>query len=218
MKIQFLGHASFLITTDAGTRIVTDPFDPAAYVGRLSYRAFDEPADVVTQSHEHGDHSGTSTVKGCPVIIKGAGKFKANEVEFLGVETYHDCSRGAERGRNTVFVMAVDGMRVAHFGDLGHVLTADQAAEIGAVDIALIPVGGYYTIDAAKAWEVAGQVSAQIVIPMHFANEKCLFPIAGVDEFTAGKPRVTREGVTTLEIRAEDIPAEMTIVVLEPTL
>lgn len=217
-KIQFLGHSSFLITTGAGTRIVTDPVDPRGYEGRLMYRAFDEPADVVTQSHDHADHSGISTVKGHPVIIKGAGKFKANEVEFLGVETYHDSVRGAERGRNTVFIMKVDGLHIAHFGDLGHVLKADQAAQIGAVDIALMPVGGYYTIDAAQAWQVAEQVSAQIVIPMHFSNEKCKFPITGVDEFTAGKPRVIRRRKTTLEITAKDIPAEMTIVVLEPTL
>ena len=143
---------------------------------------------MVTLSHEHKDHSGVGVVTGCPIIIRGNGKFIAKEVEFLGVATYHDDERGEKRGGNTVFVISVDGLRIAHLGDLGHVLTSDQAAEIGNVDIALVPVGGNYTIDAAQAWKVAGQIDAQMIIPMHYSSEKCLFPIAGVEDFIADKP------------------------------
>ena len=156
MIIRFLGHASFLITTAAGTRILTDPFDPADYGDEFTYGAFTGPVEVITLSHEHRDHSGYRKIKGSPVIIKGEGKFGAEDAEFLGVATYHDSSQGAQRGRNTVFVISADGLRIAHMGDLGHVLTADQAAEIGNVDVALIPVGGYYTIDAEQAEKVAG--------------------------------------------------------------
>lgn len=218
MKIQYLGHASFLITTDAGTRVVTDPFDPAAYEGKMTYRAFNEPADAITLSHEHKDHSGAHVVTGSPVIIKGNGRFMAKEVGFLGVGTYHDAEHGAKRGGNTVFVISVDGLRIAHMGDLGHVLTADQAAEIGSVDVALVPVGGFYTIDAEQASRVAEQISARIVVPMHYSNPKCSFPIAGVEDFTAGKTNVTREGGTTLEVSAADLPSSPRIVVLEPAL
>ena len=158
MKIQYLGHASFLITTNAGTRIVTDPFDPALYPDTLTYKAFNEPADIVTISHDHKDHSAAHVVKNSPLIIRGGGKFVACEVEFLGVETYHDDSRGSKRGKNTAFVISVDGLKIVHLGDLGHILTADQAAEIGAVDITLIPVGGFYTIDACQAAKVAAQL------------------------------------------------------------
>lgn len=218
MKIEYLGHASFLLTTDAGTRIVTDPFDPEAYKDKLKYRAFREPADIVTVSHDHGDHNAAHMIVGSPIIIKGNGKFLAKEVEFLGVGTYHDNEHGAQRGGNTVFIMSVDDLRIAHMGDLGHVLTGDQAAAIGNVDIALVPVGGFYTIDAAQAWEVAGQIDAQVVIPMHYRNEKCDFPIAGVEEFIKGRPRVMREGVTTFEIDRSHMPEEQCAVVLEPSL
>jgi len=218
MKIEYLGHASFLLTTDAGTRIVTDPFDPEAYKDSLRFRAIREPADIVTLSHEHGDHSAAHLVSGSPIIIKGNGKFIANEVEFAGIGTYHDDSQGARRGGNTVFVISVDGLRIAHLGDLGHVLTADQAAEIGSVDVALVPVGGYYTIDAAQAWEVVGQIDARVAIPMHYRNEKCCFPIAGVDEFIKGRPNVMREGVSSFEIGTQNLPDERWVVVLEPSL
>lgn len=109
-------------------------------------------------------------------------------------------------------------MRIAHFGDLGHVLTADQAAEIGAVDVALIPVGGFYTIDASQAAKVTEQVEAKIVIPMHYRNEKCDFPIAGVDDFIQGKPNIIRQGSSTLEVTKGSLPVKQQIVVLEHEL
>ncbi len=218
MRIEYLAHSSFLITTKAGTRIVTDPFDPAAYPGKMAYRPFRGEADIVTISHEHSDHGKPEVVGGSPIVIKGNGKFAAKEVEFVGVATWHDKRQGSERGRNTVFVISVDGLRVAHMGDLGHVLTGDQAAEIGAVDVALVPVGGFYTIDAAEAARVADQVSAQIVIPMHYRTAKCDFPIAGVDDFLAGKPNVTRAAGSVLEVTAGSVPEEPRIVVLEHAL
>ena len=97
-------------------------------------------------------------------------------------------------------------------GDLGHVLTADQAAEIGAVDVIMVPVGGYYTIDAAQAWRVIDQLNARIAMPMHYSNDKCLFPIAGVEDFIAGRPNVVREGVSSIEVTPANLPAQQTVI------
>jgi L-ascorbate metabolism protein UlaG (beta-lactamase superfamily) len=218
MTIRFLGHSSFLITTGAGTRILTDPFDPADYGDEFNYAAFTGPVEVVTISHDHRDHSGYRKIKGSPVIIKGQGTFGAEDAEFLGVATCHDAAQGAQRGANTVFVISADGLRIAHMGDLGHVLTADQAAEIGNVDVALIPVGGYYTIDAEQAGRVAEQVDANIVIPMHYLTDKCSFPIAGVEEFVRGKANVSRPGRSLLKVTKESLPSERQIVVLKHEL
>lgn len=218
MKIQFLGHSSFLIITVAGTRILTDPYDPGAYPGTIAYDILSEPVDIVTISHEHKDHNAAHLIKGSPVIIRGSGKFGADEVDFLGIETYHDDAKGAKRGRNTVFVMSVDGLRLAHLGDLGHVLSADQAAEIGAVDVALIPIGGFFTIDASQAAKVASQIEAKIVIPMHYLTPKCLFNITSVDEFIDGKPNVIRQVGSILNVTADSLPKAQQIIVLEPAL
>lgn len=218
MRIQYLGHASFLLTTNAGTRIVTDPVDPDGYPGSLNYKKFNEPADIITVSHEHMDHFSLGVIEGSPIIIKGNGKFLAREVEFVGVETFHDESRGAQRGRNTVFVINVDDLIIAHMGDLGHVLTADQAAEIGAVDIALIPVGGYYTIDAKQAQKVAEQVEARVVIPMHYKTDSCNFPIEGVERFLNHKSNVRRLESSYLDVTKESLPQQQEIVVLEHAL
>jgi L-ascorbate metabolism protein UlaG (beta-lactamase superfamily) len=218
MKIQWLGHSSFLITSDSGTRIVTDPYDPTGYAGEFRYKALNQPADVVTISHEHRDHFYPAMVKGSPIIIKGAGRFIAEGIEFVGTATAHDDSGGSQRGKNTVFTFTVDGVRVCHLGDLGHVLNSDQAAEIGAVDVLLCPVGGYYTIGPDQAWEVAGQLAAKIVIPMHFKTPKLDFPITGVDDFLKGKENVTRLGKSAIETTAESLPKEREIIVLDPAL
>ncbi|NLN75939.1 MAG: MBL fold metallo-hydrolase [Armatimonadetes bacterium] len=218
MKITFLGHSSFLLTTEDGTRILTDPFDLSAYPGAMTYSPITQSAEVVTVSHGHGDHQATHLVGGDPVIIRGNGKFVAAGVEFLGVAAYHDENEGAERGENTIFILRADGLSVAHFGDLGHVLSSDQAAEVGRVDVALIPIGGFFTIDAQQAWKVAQQVDARIIIPMHYSNKKCNFPIAGVEVFLADKPKVVRQGEPTVEISPHNMPAEQTVIVLEPAL
>lgn len=219
MRIKYLGHASFVITTDAGTRVLTDPFDATEYPDKLLFDKIEEAVDVVTVSHGHRDHAGNlADLPGAPVIIRGNGKFVAEGVDFLGVETFHDSVRGGQRGGNTVYVMTADGLRVAHMGDLGHVLTSDQAAEIGAVDVVLVPVGGYYTVDAEEAARVVEQIDARIIIPMHYRNEKCLFPIAPVDDFIAGKDNVVRAERPELEISTDSLPAETQIVVLETAL
>ncbi|MCE5198944.1 MBL fold metallo-hydrolase [bacterium] len=218
MHIKYLGHSSFLITTEAGTRILTDPFDPSEYTDLMSYNPFHEAVDIITVSHGHRDHSAIHVAHGTPVVIKGNGKFGANEVDIRGVETFHDNSFGEVKGRNTVFIISVDGLRVTHMGDLGHVLTADQAAEIGATDIALIPVGGNYTIGPAQADKVAEQVEAKIVVPMHYRTEKCWFPITGVESYIDGKTNVTVMPGSVLDVTPESLPHERQIVVLKHSL
>jgi L-ascorbate metabolism protein UlaG (beta-lactamase superfamily) len=218
MKIQWLGHSSFLITSDSGTRIVTDPYTPGGYNGALGYGAFNQPADVITVSHEHADHFYPAMVKGNPVIIKSAGLFVAAGIEFEGVATAHDKSGGAERGKNVVFTFTVDDVRVCHLGDLGHILNPEQCSSIGAVDVLLTPVGGNYTIGPEQAWQNAELLAAKIIIPMHFKTPKLDFPIAGVDEFLKGKQNVTLLDSSTLELEKKEITGELEIVVLQPAL
>jgi L-ascorbate metabolism protein UlaG (beta-lactamase superfamily) len=107
---------------------------------------------------------------------------------------------------------------MCHLGDLGHVLNPDQAAEIGVVDVLLTPIGGYYTIDPEEAWEVADQLAAKIVIPMHFKTESADLPIAEVDEFLKNKPNIRQLNSSVLELRKEDVPEERQIIVLKHAL
>ena len=213
MKIKWLGHASFLITAADGTRIITDPYKTG---GGLSYGEIEETAEIVTVSHGHGDHANTVAVKGSPVVLTESGEAKG--IAFRGIATAHDDSGGSQRGANAVMCFAVDGVKVCHLGDLGHPLSSQQHAEIGEVDVLLIPVGGFFTIDAATATGVVGQIKPKVVIPMHFKNAKCDFPIAAVDDFLAGKDNVSRPGASEVEFKAGELPAATQVMVLEPAL
>lgn len=213
MKVKRLGHATFLINSDSGVRIITDPYKPDE---RLKYGEINEAADVVTVSHEHGDHNYVAAVQGDPEIVRETAKVK--EIEFKGILTYHDNDEGKQRGKNTVFCFRVDGVGVCHLGDLGHPLSDSQVAELGSVDVLLIPVGGFYTIDTRVAGQVCEQLRPKVVIPMHFGNDKCSFPIAGVDDFLKGKRDVIRPDASEVEFKRGELPEITRITVLKPAL
>lgn len=215
MKIKWLGHACFLITSRDGLRVITDPY---AVGGGINYSPIKETADVVVVSHDHGDHSNVSTVQGKPEVVKGSGTITARGIQFKGIASYHDASQGTQRGLNTVFCFAIDNMKLCHLGDLGHALDPEQVNEIGAVDILFVPVGGFYTIDASVASRVCDQLKPKVVIPMHFKTPKCDYPIAGVDDFLGGKKDVRRVGNSEADFERERIPAATEIVLLQPAL
>lgn len=149
MRIKWLGHASVLITSDLGIKIVTDPFKPGKYVtpdGNLFYDPIEESADIVAVTHDHKDHDQVGEVKGHPEIVRGseiAGKAptEVKGIEFKAIPTFHDDSGGELLGVNNVLCFKVDGLRICHNGDLGHRLTSEQLTQIGEVDILLLCVG-----------------------------------------------------------------------------
>jgi L-ascorbate metabolism protein UlaG (beta-lactamase superfamily) len=215
MKIKWLGVASFLITTENGTRIIVDPYKSGGPIKSSEYTG---PADIVAVSHEHGDHNNTVVIKGNPVIVKGAKTVEIRGIKFNGVAAFHDEVQGKKRGPNVCFYFEVDGLHVLHLGDLGHMLGDEQIKQIGPVDILLTPVGGLWAIDAATAWELAQKLHAKVVIPMHFHDERCDFPVAGVDEFLKGKKNVRMVNSSEIEFKKGELPAEIQIIVLKPAL
>ena len=218
MKIKWYGHAAFLITSAQGIRIVTDPYEPGAFDGKLSYGKIKDQVDIALVSHDHADHNDAKDLTGPPEVVKGKGAKTVKGVVVRGVATFHDPSRGSERGENTVFTFNVDGIQICHLGDLGHVLSQKELTEIGPVDILLAPVGGFFTIDAKEAAQVAESIKPKVLIPMHFKTEKCGFPIAPVEDFLKGKARVRQPGTSEAAFDKASLPAVMEIVVLTHAL
>ena len=215
MKVKWLGHSCFLITSKGGVRIITDPY---AVGGGINYSPIEETADIVVVSHGHGDHSNVSAVQGTPEVVEGSGTKTAKGIQFKGIVAYHDASQGTQRGPNTIFCFTIDDIKLCHLGDLGHVLSPEQIAEIGSVDILFVPVGGFYTIDAPVASQVCDQLKPKVVIPMHFRTPRCAYPIAGVEDFLKDKKNVRKAGVSGAEFERERLPAATEIVFLQPAL
>ncbi len=215
MNIKWLGHSCFLITSNEGLRVITDPY---AVGGGIDYSPVKETADIVVVSHDHGDHNNVSTVQGKPEVVNGSGTKTVKGIQFRGIATYHDSSQGKQRGPNTTFCFTVDNIKLCHLGDLGHVLSPGQINEIGGVDILFIPVGGFFTIDAANASQVCAQLKPEVIIPMHFKTPNCAYPIASVDDFLRGKNNVREVGSSEAEFELDKLPSTSEIVVLKPAL
>jgi L-ascorbate metabolism protein UlaG (beta-lactamase superfamily) len=218
MKIKWYGHAAFLITSDQGTKIITDPYEPGAFGGQLSYGKIKDQVDIVLTSHDHADHNYTQDLPGTPQVVKGSGSKTIKGISMKGISTYHDPSKGSERGPNTIFTLKMDNIQLCHLGDLGHLLSDKELAEIGPVDILLIPVGGFFTIDPKEATRVAEQIKPKILIPMHFKTQKCEFPIAPVEDFLKGKTNTKRPKASEASFDKATLPQQMEIVVLEHAL
>lgn len=212
MKIKWLGQSCFLITSESGIKIITDPY---AIERGLRWNKIEESADIVTVSHEHFDHNNTSAIRGDPEIIRKTAQVKG--ITFRTFPTYHDNVKGSQMGGNTIFCFEVDGVSVCHAGDLGHMLNDLQFETIGKIDVLLIPTGGTYTIDAATATQIYEKISPNVVIPMHFSCEKLISEaIATVDGFIQGKKNVIRLDSSEIEFESSRLPASTQIILLKP--
>jgi L-ascorbate metabolism protein UlaG (beta-lactamase superfamily) len=167
MYITWLGHSCFKLQDKTGSdaiTVITDPFDPI-YTGVKMAKT---EADIVTISHDHKDHDYLKGIKGDPFVVKRAGEYEYKGVFVEGIDAFHDDKKGKERGDIVVFRIDIDGVSIAHLGDLGSVLDTKQLEKLEGTDILLIPVGGKYTINSSKAIEVINQIEPRIVIPMHY--------------------------------------------------
>jgi len=177
MDINWLGHSCFRLKGKQ-TAIATDPFPPD-----LGYTLGKTAADIVTISHKDHSHSYDKGIGGEPKIITGPGEYEIKGVLIIGIATFHDADGGKVKGKNTVYLIEIDGITVCHLGDLGHVLTAEQVEEIDDVDVLLLPVGGGATINASTAAEVLRQIEPKVVIPMHYKTPVLKRELGPVDSF-----------------------------------
>ncbi len=215
MKIQWMGHASFLLTSAEGTKVLTDPYEPGGFDGAVGYGAIDLPVDLVTVSHDHADHNYVKGLKGNPRVVSGAGDKKERGIRFVGIPSFHDQRKGKDRGANTIFCWEMDEISICHLGDLGEALSASQVAQMGKVDILLDPVGGYFTIDAAQASTIVDQLKPAVVVPMHFKTKVLNFPVAKVEGFTRLHEKVRFFESSEFEITKESLPKETEIWILK---
>jgi L-ascorbate metabolism protein UlaG (beta-lactamase superfamily) len=218
VKLKWLGHSAFLLTSASGTRIATDPYKTGCFDGAVGYGPIHEACDGVTVSHEHDDHSAWQGLPGKPLLVHGTGEFTVKDVAVAGFDTAHDDAGGTKRGRNTMYRFDIDGLKVLHCGDLGEELRPSTVKAVGPVDVLLVPVGGHFTIDAAQAHGVAAAVGARVIVPMHYKTERLSFPVAGVDDFLRGQPDVRRVGKPEAEVAADVLPEKPEIWVLEHAL
>jgi L-ascorbate metabolism protein UlaG (beta-lactamase superfamily) len=207
LDLTWLGHGCFRLRGKNAVA-VTDPYPPA-----LGPKLAKLEADLVTVSHPHPNHSNVQAVRDARVI-DGPGEYEVKGITVNGVAAYHDDRKGEERGRNTVFLIEVDDVRVCHLGDLGHRLDDASLEVIGSVDILLVPVGGGNSLDASRAAEVVRQIEPRMVVPMHYAVPAVKKELEGVERFLKEMGAPETEPIQRLSVQATTGETETTIVVV----
>jgi len=217
MIITYHGHSCFKMKGKHGS-IVADPYNKSVgfSLPKLS-------ADIVTVSHDHGDHSNYGAIGGTsrrekPFIVDQPGEYEVGGNSVFGVPAFHDGQKGSSRGNNIIFSYIVDGIRICHVGDLGHELDSTTIKQIGMIDVLFICVGGVYTIGPKEAINVAHSLEPNIVIPMHYrteAHDKQTFDqVKSLNDFLQVFGSDVKP-IDKLVLNAGRLPDEMELIVLE---
>jgi len=212
MLITWHGHSEFYLEGERGFTLLTDPFD--AHVG---YPMGEYRADAVTVSHGHGDHNFVEKVKGHPVIVSEAGVWQAApDVKITAIPSFHDDAEGAKRGGNLIMKIEMEGLTLCHLGDLGVALNEAQIQALGQVDILMVPVGGYYTIDAQTASQLVHDLKPALVIPMHFKQQGVNWdwPISDGTDFLELMGAKWAEPMPLLRVTREDLSQQPPLALL----
>ena len=213
MLIRHIGHAEFLIVTESGVRIVTDPYDASC-----GYPLHKTDADIALISHHHHDHDAVENLKGEPRIIDKAGQYTPEpDVRVTAVKGFHDDEQGSKRGETLLFLIETEGLRIVHLGDLGEMLNDKQVSILHDPDVLMIPVGGFYTIDGRQAQETAARLNAKVILPMHYRTKyNAEWPISGPEVFLEGYPNEeVCEGTEALRVTKKDMMCQPKVVLFD---
>lgn len=202
MRIEYIGHSCFKVSSN-GYCVILDPYAGDTVPGLAPVA---ETANRVLCSHRHPDHCGTECVT--------LADTDACSIKVTAIDSFHDEVQGAKRGANIIHLLDDGAARLAHLGDLGCALTAEQIELLRNVDVLLIPVGGFFTIDAQQAAEIVHQLQPRMVIPMHYRSEAIGYDVIDtVDSFVKRMESVTLCGGSCVD--TEEAP-QSRVLVLQP--
>ncbi|MFP4001941.1 MAG: MBL fold metallo-hydrolase [Thermoplasmata archaeon] len=205
MRIRWHGQSCFEIGHEDKI-LITDPHDGRS----IGINPPQVKGDIIMVSHDHYDHNAVREVeKPKSKVVRGKGGKTIDDVEIMGLESYHDKDEGRRRGENTVFKFEIDGINFCHLGDLGHLPSKDLVEKIGNVDFLFIPVGGNFTIGPEEAKETVDMINPKIAVPMHFKIGGLSLDIKTLEPFLSLFPdeKTFKLGVELDFIRA-DLPKD----------
>ncbi len=210
MEITWYGHSCFRLTERGYATVVTDPYDHTA----IGYGPLKLRGNIVSVSHEAPGHNNVAAVKTKPWEIRGPGEYEIGGVFITAVQT-NGRKRSKDEKRNILCVFDYNGVTVAHLGNIRRVPSQSQIEALGTVDIALIPVGGGGSLNAAKAAEVVSLLEPGIVIPMHYATPDCKIKLDSLDKFLKEMGLSNIDPLPALKVSRSSIPSETRVVVLD---
>ena len=203
MIIQYIAHATFTIDLNDGRRIIVDPYLGMSFNGRFNYPPYVTKADFAVITHEHLDHNYLGDIENIPVVVRS--NWHDITLDIRTVTVFHDKFGGTKFGGTVgMKIIEADGLRICHMGDCGEILTDEQIEKLGRIDVLLIPVGGFYTIDGDEAFDLAQRIGARTTIPCHYLTPRCSLTLEGPERFLAHYQDFTR--LSDSRFNAECLP------------
>ena len=211
MEITWYGHSCFRLTERNYVTVVTDPFDNKV----VGYDALKLKAEIVTISHDASGHNNSDAVKGTTHVLTGPGEFEIGGVFITAVQTDSASKKAKDNIRNTIYVFDYDGITVAHLGDLQKIPTQNEIELLGTVNVALVPVGGGSSLNAAKAAEVVSMLEPNLVVPMHYSTPDTKVDLDSLNKFIKEMGLSKQDAQASLKVSRSSLPSETHVVVLE---
>jgi len=212
MELTWYGLSCFRLVERGMISVVTDPYYPATGLPKLDLKA-----DVVTVSHDARGHNFIKAVKNTRRIIRGPGEYEIGGVFITGIRMRSIEDNNGKEKANTLYVFRFGDVCVAHLGDLADVPSQRQIEDLGAVDIALVPVGGGGTLNLSQAAEVISLVEPSIVVPMHFKTYEKGPKLRTVSGFLKEMGIGKQEALPTLKVTKSSLLEETQVIVLDPS-
>ncbi len=214
MIIEWFGHSFFSLRSESNTVILIDPYDST-----VGYEQPKLSCDCVLMTHQHDGHNAADeVVLGKCEKISAPGQYTVGNAKIYGYETFHDKSEGADRGKNIIYKVVMDGASILHLGDLAHVLSDELVEELGSIDVLMIPVGGTFTIDAKEALEIIDKLTPNMILPMHYLTDrtdKNIAPIHAFTDLANVHYDVSRTGRNSIVVDKRDMKKRTRIFLLE---
>jgi L-ascorbate metabolism protein UlaG (beta-lactamase superfamily) len=212
MEITWYGHSCFRLAERGLATVVTDPYDSQ----QVGYEPLKLKADIVSVSHDSPGHSFTEAVISGPRLITGPGEYEIGGVFITGIQTNGHGKTESEEPRNTLYVFDFNGLTIAHLGDMSRVPTQTEVEALGAVNVALVPVGGGGGLNAAKAAEAISLLEPKIVIPMHYSTDAATAQLDPLSKFLKEMGLSEVETLPSLKLaNARALPEETRVMVLD---
>jgi hypothetical protein len=200
--------------TDRGlASVVTDPYDPSLELPELKLKS-----DIVTISHDTPEHNYVKGVKGWRRVIQGPGEYEIGNVFVIGILMEPKKSKKKTDKANILYVFDFNTLTVAHLGNLSYVPSQAQIEDLGAVDIALVPVGGGGSLTPSQAAEVISLIEPSIVVPMYFKTGKDGRKLGTVNRFLSEMGIAKQEPLPSLKVTKSGLSSESQVVVLKPVV
>lgn len=211
MEITWYGLSCFRMIDRGLASVVTDPYDAS-----LGLPAVKLKADIVTVSLDAPGYNYVEGVKGRRQVIQGPGEFEIGGVFIIGILMAPKNSNKVEAKPSLLCVFDFNRLTVAHLGGLSYVPSHSQIEDLGAVDIALIPVGGGGALTPSQAAEVISLIEPSIVVPMHYETGKEDPKLGSVSRFLSEMGIAEQDPIPSLKIAKSGLSSENQVIVLQP--